>query len=630
MIKKVMWPLAPIPGESLMGLIARVAAYNVIDDTLSITSQAGQRYGHRTSLVYDADADLGALGVALRVDESELRARAHPALGNRTSEFFGLTISSYHLETRMRRFSPGSLAKASYHRAAWQYRPIPFCTESWEYLTDRCDACGHRQRWYHAQGPDRCDACGAALQDVHADYVPEAWREALAFVAGLADPDRDRRALALARLPAQLAHLKPEKTLELMLHFGHLTAGNAYRGRRDTLWRDDPAAQAKMLHASAELVLGWPDKPIQYLLDRFAAQTGSGNNAVLRSAGNLFSSKHLSVLSEEAAAVVKSLTPKCGAVAAGEAPTTVRRASTATGLSRQQLGDYRRAGWLRSVIFSNESGAPMVGFDGVEIDWLAAAIRSRRSTSTVATQLGISLHGVEQLVCGRFITPIDHPVFKARYSQPQFDGASVDDLIGRLVAKAYDDMLGIPLRQAVRAIAGPKPWAAIIEAMLDGRLQFALPASCMPKSGSGKRASRCDPRRGEAEAHRRVVTSAIVAEGSVALLRTLAFQKANYPEFEFDTLMSKADALEALNLLPRHCDVLDAGTDNQAALRYRTIRVDYVESTANDFVSISELRARSGPYADLVQAKLAEAGLRKTGPFGWPRAAAEAAVFQID
>lgn len=146
-------PLPPIEGESLDGFIGRVAAHNLLDNAHTITSEGGVGYGHRPDLSTRGWDGLPAVAECLQVDVSHLQARSYP-LANSARDlrlFFGTPIERRHLETRTRRFSPGSLSLSAHHRALWQLRIFPFCIETWEYLIDRCPRCNALQRWYRTQ-----------------------------------------------------------------------------------------------------------------------------------------------------------------------------------------------------------------------------------------------------------------------------------------------------------------------------------------------------------------------------------------------------------------------------------------------------------------------------------------------
>ncbi len=605
-IKRVMWPLRPIPGESLMGFVGRVAAHNVYDDTMAITRQAGQEFGHRPSLVYSPDADLKTLATALKVDVAELHARTHQPIDDTTSNFFGLRLPFYQIEIMTRRFAPGALGRSAHHRAAWQFRPIPFCAGTWEYLTNRCGACNQVQRWHHARGPERCDFCGTALAQTSVDVVPVDWRPVLSFVAGLASPCTNERAAALARAPEALAGLEAEQLLELILHLGHLTAEHDYKGLADKAWRDSPREQALMLKSAAELALGWPDTLFNLMNREARGRTGGGESTWVRRLGKLVRPRYLAPLSPAVRRVIGVLRDHLASaseiVGDGRAMTEVTSAQLC-GLPRGALAEYRREGRLKSIAYASYLGRVREGFDAEEIRWLAGALKTRRSISSVASQFGISVHGVEQLICLGLLRPIEHPVFKVRYDRPQIEPADVDRLAARIEEAAIASIEGVPLRAAVRRLPGQKPWGPIINAMVYGHLPFALAP-------------------GEA-----LISAARIPTSAAAKLETIRFDQTAFASFDFDAHMSKRDALDALNLMPSRAEFLAPGSiQPEGRLDHRVVATTFVNDMARQFISISELMARSGLTAAKVRKLLAAGKLGDETDFGWPRDPAEALV----
>lgn len=601
-----MWPLSPIPGESLMGFVGRVAAHNIYDDTMAIARQAGQEFGHRPSLVYSPDADLQTLATALKVDVAELHARTHQPIDDTTSNFFGLRVPFYQIEIMTRRFAPAALDRSPHHRAAWQFRPIPFCGETWEYLINRCGACDQIQRWHHARGPERCDVCGTALKQTSVDVVPIDWRPALSFVAGLASPDVDERASARSNVPSVIADLEAEQLLELILHLGHLTADHEYKGLADKAWRDSPRDQAIMLKSAAELVLGWPDALFSLVDQMSRNRSADGEPVWMRRLSKLVRPRYLEPLSTTVRRVIEDLKDHlagAGEIAGdGRALTEVTSAELC-GLPRGTLAGYRREGRLKSIPYASYLGRVREGFDAAEIRWLADALKTRRSISSVASHFGISLHGVEQLICLGLLRPIEHPVFKVRYDRPQIEPADVDRLAARIEEAAIASVEGVPLRAAVRRLPGQKPWGPIINAMVDGHLPFALAP-------------------GEA-----LISAARIPTSAAASLESFRFDKLAFPSFDFDAHMSKRDALDALNLMPSRAEFLSAGSILQEGrLDHRVVQTTFVDETARQFISISELMARSGLTAAKVRKLLAAAKIGDETDFGWPRDLAEALV----
>lgn len=124
------------------------------------------------------------------------------------------------LEIKNRRVSPASLRASAHHRARWQIRLLPFCSESWEYLIDTCpsDACGKPLRWGDCLEVDRCEHCEFDLKAATVPCVQLSYRGVLGFVADLLHPSAEMRARAVSRLPEPLNSVPPGEVFDLLRH----------------------------------------------------------------------------------------------------------------------------------------------------------------------------------------------------------------------------------------------------------------------------------------------------------------------------------------------------------------------------------------------------------------------------
>jgi hypothetical protein len=105
--------------------------------------------------------------------------------------------------------------------------------------------------------------------------------------------------------------------------------------------------------------------------------------------------------------------------------------------------------------------------------------RKRVSPESAAYELGISLHGVEQLAALGILAD-DAPALPG--SGPHFHPETVDGFITRLedAATGQDDSIESPtlLADAMRRVGGrPKPWGPVFQALLDGRIPFRIEAA---------------------------------------------------------------------------------------------------------------------------------------------------------
>lgn len=133
-------PFPLIPGESFNGGVARWATENGADRMIDVTHVAGVQYAHRQHAAYGSIEQISRLADETGIPLADLVERALPlAPDDDTCRIFnGVLMPRVLLEGRRRLFSPASLRAAAYHRASWSLRIAPFCSESWEFLRDRC------------------------------------------------------------------------------------------------------------------------------------------------------------------------------------------------------------------------------------------------------------------------------------------------------------------------------------------------------------------------------------------------------------------------------------------------------------------------------------------------------------
>ncbi len=207
-----------IPGESLDGYVARVAAAHHMPRMAKITEVTGDIQSDRPHASFCDDTGLEILADCLGV--SPEITRLHSPLWSpdaRMLNLFGTVVPREFLQFSYRRFSPKALSMSAHHRGLWQVRQLPICTETWEYLEEHCPnpSCRRRQIWRRTAGIDLCDYCAEPLTRAQAIPVPENLRECLGMLVGLIHHDPDRRRIARCHLPPDLAELNGGHLLEL-------------------------------------------------------------------------------------------------------------------------------------------------------------------------------------------------------------------------------------------------------------------------------------------------------------------------------------------------------------------------------------------------------------------------------
>lgn len=188
----------PIPGESLMSLIARTCVASGFRNLSTVLSTVG--VSSRPPFVpFTRREDAEVIAALLRVETSAVTARMH--VGTRDIiDWFGTPLRRSFIEARERRYSPESLRQSAHHPASWMLRPLAYCPSSFELLSATCPHCRRAIGWDHTRGIDRCEFCQEWLTDRVPPKVPVADRADAARVAAIIAVDASERVRAKSSL----------------------------------------------------------------------------------------------------------------------------------------------------------------------------------------------------------------------------------------------------------------------------------------------------------------------------------------------------------------------------------------------------------------------------------------------
>ncbi|HEX8226021.1 MAG TPA: hypothetical protein VF605_19615 [Allosphingosinicella sp.] len=603
-------PLPPIEGESLDGFIARIAAHNMLDNALAITTLGGVIYGHVPRLSTHGWEGLHSVAQCLDVPIEALQQRSYPPVEplRDLRLFFGVPIERRHLEIRTRRFSPAALQISPHHRAAWQLRPFPFCTETWQYLIDRCPRCSGLQRWHRTNGIERCDHCVEDLRRAPAELVPPEERETAQAALDLVHPDPDRRLASLASLPPDIQKMGPGGALDLLVRLLALVDESMPRAAacKKRAWPASPSRVTAALSRAWPLLTGWPEAPLAFMssqIEKAPTRFSDGNNGkTLRFLKRSPTWSNAAV--EDAIAGIRAQVDVDGPHRADilDRTTSLKAAAKAFALGTKELAAIRRRGGLPST-FTLEAGRAVARLDAASVAEIQELLKQRISFERAAWRLGISYHGVEQLAAMSLLPAIPQPFFLLRYGGPQTTLEGLAGLESALEAGATLSQRPhlIRLRRAAHAIGGHlKPWGPILQSLLDGTIPYAL-----------------------AESSDRLSYRILVPARAIGPLTRLRFDAARFPEATFANSMTRHDAGEALNLQPKDYTpflrTYEAGTPGTD----RIVPVADVLTFARGLISTSEVAMRLGIDPGIASRRLKKLHLGAVAGSLWDRSSVE-------
>ena len=467
----------PIPGESLMSLIARTCVTSGFRNLSTVLSSIG--VNSRPPFVpftrIDAADEISTL---LRVDPAEVTARMHSGTRD-TVDWFGTPLKRSFIEATQRRYSPESLRQSAHHRASWMLRPLAYCPSSFELLSSSCPKCHRSVKWDHTRGIDRCEFCLAWLTDWAPEKVPFADRADAARVAGIvaADPaERDRiKSLLPAPFNTWASGALFEAIVELGVAVDRLANGGEDGGAIILSDGRYQAISAQTIVSGIRFIDGWPHTLTTFLDDVGKLANAAGSVALRSCLGPLgkFAAAHQAgsplaiVIADEAATAFRAA--RVPVKSAGLARIS-RVAEDGLISEKEVLAQYpvyqkhlrRLDGSSDTLVLRRASVTKL--YDRQRLERSVTAFRAAVPASQVSRSLGVPAYCLKALAtAGLLELEIEEDAIRLSGETLLVTRGSYDALLSRVsnfnVVTADQPMA---LSKAMRHILAPDAWAAAI------------------------------------------------------------------------------------------------------------------------------------------------------------------------
>ncbi|MGN7160537.1 hypothetical protein [Sphingomonas sp. SAFR-052] len=268
------------------------------------------------------------------------------------------------------------------------------------------------------------------------------------------------------------------------------------------------------------------------------------------------------------------------------------------GVSFGSLADMNRKGLLPAQGMTGEQRLHAV-FSRATLCELRSPLRDRAVLGRGAERVGVSVHGIEQLICSGAITTVSDPLVQRLYQAVQISKASVDRLVGRIESGqglGTSETDCVLLRHVLKRIGGrDKPWGTIISALFDGIVPYGI------ATGNGSPVPRI-----------------FLRACDVANLPLTTFNEADHA-FPFSTTMTRRDAQQVLNLQPKQMGRALRNELRQAIMPNGDLLRDQIMQTARLRISAGEVLARWGSGRRLPKPLLDDISFPRLGATGWDR-----------
>lgn len=624
-LPQVRWPVETIDGESLPSMLVRTAKENGHPDIGTILSFArlGTWNGIGTSMRQEHSR--AALAHVIDQPQEVIDARAHamaePIANMDTIDFFGARVLASDLLYDRRRV--GSTAGENiHHKAIWQMIHLPVDVDDGALIVDRCQSCGTRLGWRTITHPAECAIYRTSAADREIATIPEGSYDCRVPGAGVNDAPRvlDATQLEKVSLLARLIDPRPEvhgpirdalhpdlKTRDrgILFYLG-LKLGRAIglggagaRLRRGLAAPLDEAIIA--LEVGSEIIANWPDSVAALIADKAKEDHELAMDAI----GAVRRVCHGESAWPDHRAIITAAMPD---IVNGHYQHVIRRIAPG-------IVDGKEAS--RIIGIRGSSMARLIGAKAIvpritrgtarthgsflmsDVEAIAERVKDSIEATQIVEETGITLHGVEQLICERQLAHANSRPVLALFNNLRVTRASYEALLAKIRKASNDEQGtgdGLTLRLAVQRIGGrEKPWAAIIAALVDGRLRFSIGG-----------------------APGRLIDRIWVAPGAMLdSVLSSVFERADHAShFAFATVMRQRDAIELLNIDPSRYQDIAKLMPSAVHGPHKTLVVSEVLKIAQRVIDGREAKHRWGARLDRRQ--MIDEGI------GWSRVAIEA------
>lgn len=582
-------PITPVAYESLRSLCYRACSRNDLPNSWGLLKSMGLLHRNRVVVAEEPNLDAARLAHAMQVDDIEVERRQYPDLGRAHRSFFGLDVPEAAIENRIRRFSPTAFRSDAKerrdarnpayatHRAVWELRDLPFCLQHWDLLQDSCgcEAGGVVQGWTRtATHLHECDRCGDPLADIEAHPVPDDMRPALSILTAMVDPDENARARAAVALPLAIRHADRSRL------YDYVVKAARYIDPHPSSWNpDDARGRSAALWQVCNALVHWPHG---YSTIEWHPDMATGAREAM---GREWSSL-------SASGMGANLPPRGAPKVVG-----LHRAATIAKLSVEVLAEAHKLEFVTRYHRTHGSKV-LPAFDPEEVQRFGVMWRDRFDMIMLASELGIPVHGAEQIAALGLIPP-DALVLPG--TPPHCNGDAIDAFLEALEDLAVDEQdIAFPVRliDAMRRMSGrAKPWGPVLQLLSKRHIPFAI--------SDGERLS----------------DSLMIPTSKIPLVLASNFKRSDHPDFTFAERMSQRDALGLFNVSENAKRVLDGlSVEGISTLTYL---VSDVEARAQEHVTLNDLALVLKKSPPAAYSYLHDIGYREEMPGIWKRALLE-------
>lgn len=486
--RRLRFPISMHEDESIPGAIARGVREHVLVRTrpvLDAADVAVKRAGH-TQLA--EPAELERLAQVIRCSVSDLCAGA----GRREIEsnsskavhvrFGNNLVPMQYLDLDRRRVSPLSLRMRNYHRVNWLNLLLPYCPESLERLTSSCTSCEATLGWHYAKGIGICEYCECELQPSNEPALRDDLVDDYRLFACLSSANGCDVAKAITSMPEILQSTASNTLARLAIQVGGLVQDDPVVTASRTVVLDLPKPQlASIAAAGASFLRSWPHGFQTWVVER-SEELSCDPEAPRLLRMRLQRLARRGSETDEMVGLVTGALPDLS-MHAVHAFSSSRRyylykdVQKLLGLDAPQADALRERDDIKYRQITRASHR-RGQFDADQIDELASPFRDAVPFNSCTGRFKIPLYAVEQCCRPGLLEREEHPAFLSIKSRTSVRPESLTALENALTSASSTEecpLDAVSLSVAAKRIGGrPKPWGSIVQALVNGNLEYWL------------------------------------------------------------------------------------------------------------------------------------------------------------
>lgn len=595
--------------ESLIGLVSRAMRaehHRSLFTLLRHSMSTGHAY---LNLAARDDVNFETLAHTLRIAPHEIEDRRYRMVQIRPDLpgylFHGATVPSYDLRFKFARTARSWLKEDGYHSALGHHGLVPHCPVSGELLIEDCPNCSSKLRWT-TPNPTQCRHCDFNLATMEVDTLPDHVRASTSLMVDLIHPHPARQYRALRRLPEALAKIDRGLIFELGWRLGTVFTMSSIT-ERDVAWQLPASQKVRILAQGSSFLSDWPVTIREAVAARVKTQSGGADIKFINEFRALINAKR-------SWPTIRSLMlntfPEAGLPKNSmfkHFHNTIFNASETEkllGISQKIFTRTRVANQLKVV----SEGGSVKKHQLIDFSDLGQTIKNfadRTSTGSACERLSMPRHGIEQLCCYGLLVPFNETIIKIAFIERQLSLSSIHSLCDNLKARSAEISFSerVPLHQAMKFVGGAeKPWGPLFSAFIAGSVPFEL----------------------DEKDDRPLVKRLYVRGADIPKIGEMVFDEKRFPDFEFQTTMSRRDVETLLNINPK---AMSAATKCGLLIRISPrdgFQREKVLEVAREYISGGEILMRWGNGERKMPAVFNRwNGIARRNSLGWHRSEVE-------